>query len=128
MKVRDNWHTITTIKSGAGSIVHFQYYLLKAATNSRGQKQLSNKRPMSHIASLIATMSNFDSSTTLVTWLYQTQCKDRSKCTNSFINIQFVFMNLNDSTEYVQSYNYDLFRKLAIEVLFGLSVTLSPLS
>lgn len=137
MKVRDNWHTTTTIRSCAGSIVHFQYSLLKAAATNRilGVKSKTN---MINTGSWVTrglwatlpawAMSNFDSSTILATWLYQIQCKDRSKCTSSFINIQFVSMNLNDSREYVQSYKYDLFRKLAIEVLFGSSVTLSHLS
>lgn len=140
MKVRDNWHTTTTIRSGADSIIHFQYSLLKAAATNRilGVKSKTFLWNMINTGSWVTrglwatlpswAMSNFDSSTILATWLYQIQCKDRSKCTSSFINIQFVFMNLNDSTEYVQSYKYDLFRKLAIEVLFGLSVTLSHLS
>lgn len=140
MKVRDNWHTTTTIRSCAGSIVHFQYSLLKAAATNRilGVKSKTFLWNMINTGSWVTrglwatlpawAMSNFDSSTILATWLYQIQCKDRSKCTSSFINIQFVFMNLNDSTEYVQSYKYDLFRKLALEVSFGLSVTLSQLS
>lgn len=140
MKVRDNWHTTTTIRSCAGSIVHFQYSLLKAAATNRilGVKSKTFLWNMINTGSWVTrglwatlpawAMSNFDSSTILATWLYQIQRKDRSKCTSSFINIQFVFMNLNDSTEYVQSYKYDLFRKLALEVSFGLSVTLSQLS
>lgn len=140
MKVRDNWHTTTTIRSGADSIIHFQYSLLKAAATNRilGVKSKTFLWNMINTGSWVTrglwatlpawAMSNFDSSTILATWLYQIQCKDRSKCTSSFINIQFVFMNLNDSTEYVQSYKYDLFRKLALEVSFGLSVTLSHLS
>lgn len=140
MKVRDNWHTTTTIRSGADSIIHFQYSLLKAAATNRilGVKSKTFLWNMINTGSWVTrglwatlpawAMSNFDSSTILATWLYQIQCKDRSKCTSSFINIQFVFMNLNDSREYVQSYKYDLFRKLALEVSFGLSVTLSQLS
>lgn len=140
MKVRDNWHTTTTIRSGAGSIVHFLYSLLKAAATNRilGVKSKTFLWNMINTGSWVTrglwatlpawAMSNFDSSTILATWLYQIQCKDRSKCTSSLINIQFVFMNLNDSTEYVQSYKYDLFRKLALEVSFRLSVTLSHLS
>lgn len=140
MKVRDNWHTTTTIRSCAGSIVHFQYSLLKAAATNRilGVKSKTFLWNMINTGSWVTrglwatlpawAMSNFDSSTILATWLYQIQRKDRSNCTSSFINIQFVFMNLNDSTEYVQSYKYDLFRKLALEVSFGLSVTLSQLS
>lgn len=140
MKVRDNWRTTTTIRSGAGSIVHFQISLLKAAATNRilGVKSKTFLWNMINTGSWVTrglwatlpawAMSNFDSSTILATWLYQIQCKDRSKCTSSFINIQFVSKNLNDSREYVQSYKYDLFRKLAIEVLFGLSVTLSHLS
>lgn len=140
MKVRDNWHTTTTIRSGADSIIHFQYSLLKAAATNRilGVKSKTFLWNMINTGSWVTrglwatlpawAMSNFDSSTILATWLYQIQCKDRSKCTSSLINIQFVFMNLNDSTEYVQSYKYDLFRKLALEVSFRLSVTLSHLS
>lgn len=134
MKVRDNWYTTTNIRSGAGSIVHFQISLLKAAATNRilGVKSKTFLWNMINTGSWVTrglwatlpawAMSNFDSSTMLATWLYQIQCKDRSKCTSSFINIQFVSKNLNDSREYVQSYKYDLFRKLAIEVLFGLSV------